>query len=80
MRNGVGSLVVSSLLRPHACVRLPATEPLEAVAMPTPPPANVKIKVVPRGKVVGFRCGTKTQRSPPKVRSEHGRDGGEHMR
>nr|XP_043887501.1 matrix metallopeptidase 23bb [Solea senegalensis] len=42
-------------------------EPLEAVATPTPPPANVKIKMVPRGKVVGFRCGTKNPRSPPKV-------------
>lgn len=44
-------------------------EPLDAVATPTPPPANVKIKMVPRGKVVGFRCGTKNPRSPPKVRS-----------
>ncbi|KAM8903650.1 matrix metallopeptidase 23bb isoform 3-T3 [Spinachia spinachia] len=42
-------------------------EPVEAVAMPTLPPANVKIKMVPRGKVVGFRCGTKNLRSPPKV-------------
>ncbi|CAK6979946.1 matrix metallopeptidase 23bb isoform X1 [Scomber scombrus] len=42
-------------------------EPLEAVSTPTPPPANVKIKMVPRGKVVGFRCGTKNPRSPPKV-------------
>lgn len=40
------------------------------VATPTSPPANVKIKMVPRGKVVGFRCGTKSLRSPPKVRSE----------
>uniref|UniRef100_A0A4W6DBZ2 Matrix metallopeptidase 23bb n=1 Tax=Lates calcarifer TaxID=8187 RepID=A0A4W6DBZ2_LATCA len=32
-------------------------EPLEA------------IKMVPRGKVVGFRCGTKNPRSPPKVSS-----------
>lgn len=46
-------------------------EPLEAVATPTPTPANVKIKMVPRGKVVGFRCGTKNPRSPPKVRSAH---------
>lgn len=44
-------------------------EPLEAVTTPTPPPANVKIKMVPRGKVVGFRCGTKNPRSLPKVRS-----------
>lgn len=44
-------------------------EPLEAVTTPTPPPANVKVKMVPRGKVVGFRCGTKNPRSPPKVRS-----------
>ncbi|XP_067362345.1 matrix metallopeptidase 23bb isoform X1 [Channa argus] len=42
-------------------------EPVEAVTTPTPPPANVKIKMVPRGKVVGFRCGTKNPRSPPKV-------------
>ncbi|XP_014894591.1 matrix metallopeptidase 23bb isoform X2 [Poecilia latipinna] len=42
-------------------------EPLDVVAMPTSPPANVKIKMVPRGKVVGFRCGTKSLRSPPKV-------------
>ncbi|KAK1785158.1 hypothetical protein P4O66_018565, partial [Electrophorus voltai] len=43
-------------------------EPLDAVTTPTSPPANVKIKVVPRGKVVGFRCGTKNTRVPPKVR------------
>ncbi|XP_071352458.1 matrix metallopeptidase 23bb isoform X3 [Trachinotus anak] len=42
-------------------------EPLEAVTTPTPSPANIKIKMVPRGKVVGFRCGTKNPRSPPKV-------------
>ncbi|XP_077961239.1 matrix metallopeptidase 23bb isoform X2 [Gasterosteus aculeatus] len=42
-------------------------EPLEAVATPTLPPTNVKIKMVPRGKVVGFRCGTKNLRLPPKV-------------
>ncbi|XP_023992410.1 matrix metalloproteinase-23-like isoform X2 [Salvelinus sp. IW2-2015] len=42
-------------------------EPLEAVTTLSPPPANVKIKIVPRGKVVGFRCGTKNPRSPPKV-------------
>uniref|UniRef100_A0A3Q2DMZ7 Matrix metallopeptidase 23bb n=1 Tax=Cyprinodon variegatus TaxID=28743 RepID=A0A3Q2DMZ7_CYPVA len=42
-------------------------EPLDVVTTPTSPPANVKIKMVPRGKVVGFRCGTKTHRSPPKV-------------
>ncbi|MED6273912.1 hypothetical protein ILYODFUR_010895 [Ilyodon furcidens] len=42
-------------------------EPLDVVATPTSPPANVKIKMVPRGKVVGFRCGTKSPRSPPKV-------------
>lgn len=50
---------------------VPVTEPLEDVSTPTPPQANIKIKMVPRGKVVGFRCGTKTQRSPPKVRSGH---------
>ena len=49
------------------CHSLP-TEPLEAVTTPTTPPANVKIKMVSRGKVVGFRCGTKNPRSPPKVR------------
>ncbi|XP_034404400.1 matrix metallopeptidase 23bb [Cyclopterus lumpus] len=42
-------------------------EPLEAVTTPMLPLANVKIKMVPRGKVVGFRCGTKNLRSPPKV-------------
>ncbi|CDQ69256.1 unnamed protein product [Oncorhynchus mykiss] len=42
-------------------------EPLEAVTTPTPLPSNVKVKMVPRGKVVGFRCGTKNPRSPPKV-------------
>uniref|UniRef100_A0AAR2KK81 Matrix metallopeptidase 23bb n=2 Tax=Pygocentrus nattereri TaxID=42514 RepID=A0AAR2KK81_PYGNA len=42
-------------------------EPLDAVSTPTPPPANVKVKMVPRGKVVGFRCGTKNTRVPPKV-------------
>lgn len=42
-------------------------EPLDAVSTPTPPPENVKIKIVPRGKVVGFRCGTKSTRVPPKV-------------
>ncbi|XP_061538139.1 matrix metallopeptidase 23bb [Phycodurus eques] len=41
-------------------------EPPEAAATPTPPP-NVRVKVVPRGKVVGFRCGTKNPRSPPRV-------------
>ncbi|KAK3570278.1 hypothetical protein QTP86_017207 [Hemibagrus guttatus] len=43
-------------------------EPPEAGSTPTPPPANVKIKMVPRGKVVGFRCGTKNTKVPPKVR------------
>ncbi|XP_037533889.1 matrix metalloproteinase-23-like [Nematolebias whitei] len=43
-------------------------EPLEVVATPTPSSANIKVKMVPRGKVVGFRCGTKSLRSPPKVR------------
>lgn len=43
-------------------------EPLEAVATPTPPPANLKVKVVPRGKVVGFRCGARSPRSAPKIR------------
>ncbi|XP_039478432.1 matrix metallopeptidase 23bb isoform X1 [Oreochromis aureus] len=42
-------------------------EPLEVVTTATPPAANTKIKMVPRGKVVGFRCGTKNTRSPPKV-------------
>ncbi|KAM9820280.1 matrix metallopeptidase 23bb [Neosynchiropus ocellatus] len=42
-------------------------EPPEAPATPTAPPANVKVKLVPRGRVVGFRCGTKSPRSPPKV-------------
>ncbi|CAG02138.1 unnamed protein product, partial [Tetraodon nigroviridis] len=42
-------------------------QPLEAVATPTPPPANVKLKLVPRGKVVGFRCGSRNPRSAPKV-------------
>ncbi|XP_053478711.1 matrix metallopeptidase 23bb isoform X1 [Ictalurus furcatus] len=42
--------------------------PPEAGSTPTPPPANVKIKMVPRGKVVGFRCGTKNTKVPPKVR------------
>lgn len=45
-----------------------SSEPLDAVSTPTPPPENVKIKIVPRGKVVGFRCGTKNTRVPPKVR------------
>ncbi len=43
-----------------------SSEPLDAVSTPTPPPENVKIKIVPRGKVVGFRCGTKNTRVPPK--------------
>lgn len=51
------------------------TEPLDVVTTPTSPPANVKIKMVPRGKVVGFRCGTKTHRSPPKVRSAQTKTG-----
>ncbi|XP_013884198.1 matrix metallopeptidase 23bb isoform X3 [Austrofundulus limnaeus] len=42
-------------------------KPLEVVTTPTPPPANIKVKMVPRGKVVGFRCGSKTLRSLPKV-------------
>uniref|UniRef100_A0A3P9AXS3 Matrix metallopeptidase 23bb n=1 Tax=Maylandia zebra TaxID=106582 RepID=A0A3P9AXS3_9CICH len=42
-------------------------EPLEVVTTATPPAANTKIKMVPRGKVVGFRCGTKSTRSPPKI-------------
>ncbi|KAM9734292.1 matrix metallopeptidase 23bb [Menidia menidia] len=42
-------------------------EPLEAVATPTPPPANLKIKTVPRGKVVGFRCGARRAQSPPQI-------------
>ncbi|XP_061682757.1 matrix metallopeptidase 23bb isoform X5 [Syngnathoides biaculeatus] len=41
-------------------------EPPEAAATPTPP-ANVRVKVVPRGKVVGFRCGTKNPRASPRV-------------
>uniref|UniRef100_H2S9Y0 Matrix metallopeptidase 23bb n=1 Tax=Takifugu rubripes TaxID=31033 RepID=H2S9Y0_TAKRU len=43
-------------------------EPLEALATPTSPPANLKVKMVPRGKVVGFRCGTKSPRPAPKIR------------
>ncbi|CAL8374610.1 matrix metallopeptidase 23bb [Gadus morhua] len=43
-------------------------EPLEVVATPTAAPNNVKVKVVPRGKVVGFRCGTNNPRLAPKVR------------
>ncbi|XP_039899311.1 matrix metallopeptidase 23bb isoform X3 [Simochromis diagramma] len=42
-------------------------EPLEVVTTATPPAANTKIKMVPRGKVVGFRCGTKSTRFPPKI-------------
>lgn len=42
-------------------------EPPEAVAAPTPPPPNVKVKLVPRGKVVAFRCGTRNAESPSKV-------------
>ncbi|TNN01360.1 hypothetical protein fugu_010742 [Takifugu bimaculatus] len=42
-------------------------EPLEALATPTSPPANLKVKMVPRGKVVGFRCGTKSPRPAPKI-------------
>ena len=49
---------------------LPVAEPLEMVAKPTAAPDNVKVKVVPRGKVVGFRCGTSNPRLTPKVRSE----------
>ncbi|KAK5904121.1 hypothetical protein CesoFtcFv8_005716 [Champsocephalus esox] len=41
-------------------------EPVEDVSTPAPPP-NVKIKMVPRGKVVGFRCGNRNLRTPPKV-------------
>ncbi|XP_053737971.1 matrix metalloproteinase-23-like [Synchiropus splendidus] len=48
--------------RCHLCF-----EPPEAAATPTAPPANVKVKLVPRGRVVGFRCGTKSPRSPPKL-------------
>ncbi|KAM8822177.1 matrix metallopeptidase 23bb [Synchiropus picturatus] len=48
--------------RCHLCF-----EPPEAAATPTAPPANLKVKLVPRGRVVGFRCGTKSPRSPPKV-------------
>lgn len=44
--------------RCHLC-----SEPLEAVATPTPD--NIKVKLVPRGKVVGFRCGTRNPRSAP---------------
>ncbi|XP_061575974.1 matrix metallopeptidase 23bb isoform X2 [Cololabis saira] len=39
-------------------------EPLETVATATPPP-HLKVKMVPRGRVVGFRCGTRTPRAPP---------------
>lgn len=53
-----------------SCLDLvPTSEPLEVVATPTPASANIKVKMVPRGKVVGFRCGTKSLRSPSKVRS-----------
>ncbi|KAG5836988.1 hypothetical protein ANANG_G00234480 [Anguilla anguilla] len=42
-------------------------EPLEDDTTPTSPPPNIKTKLVPRGKVVGFRCGAKNPRGPPKV-------------
>lgn len=56
------------LQRVLKCTKMCPSEPLDAVSTPTPPPANVKIKMVPRGKVVGFRCGTKNTKVPPKVR------------
>ncbi|KAM9813136.1 matrix metallopeptidase 23bb isoform X5 [Syngnathus typhle] len=50
---------------PRRC-RLCSEAP-EAMTTP-PPPANVRVKVVSRGKVVGFRCGTKNLPWPaPKV-------------
>ncbi|XP_078785987.1 matrix metallopeptidase 23bb isoform X4 [Oryzias latipes] len=42
-------------------------EPLEMLATPTPPSTNVKVKTVPRGRVVGFRCGTKKPRPRSKL-------------
>uniref|UniRef100_A0A3Q3D7E2 Matrix metallopeptidase 23bb n=1 Tax=Hippocampus comes TaxID=109280 RepID=A0A3Q3D7E2_HIPCM len=44
------------------------SEPPEVVATPTPP-ASVRVKVVPRGKVVAFRCSPKNPKArwPPKV-------------
>ena len=60
------SLIVLTFLSVTAIC--PFLEPLDAISTPTPPPANVKVKMVPRGKVVGFRCGTKSAKVPPKVR------------
>ncbi|XP_036070718.1 matrix metallopeptidase 23bb isoform X3 [Oryzias melastigma] len=42
-------------------------EPLEILTTPTAPSANIKVKTVPRGRVVGFRCGTKKPRPRSKV-------------
>ncbi|KAL4647047.1 matrix metalloproteinase-23-like isoform X1 [Arapaima gigas] len=36
-------------------------------ATPTPPTSTVRLKLVPRGRIVGFRCGAKLQRVLPKV-------------
>ncbi|KAM9813132.1 matrix metallopeptidase 23bb isoform 2-T5 [Syngnathus typhle] len=65
---------------PRRC-RLCSEAP-EAMTTP-PPPANVRVKVVSRGKVVGFRCGTKNLPWPaPKVRSAqpHALSGGEPLK
>ncbi|CAL1571230.1 unnamed protein product [Knipowitschia caucasica] len=37
-------------------------------AAPTAPPAHLRVKTVPRGKVVGFRCGTRNLRNQRKIR------------
>ncbi|XP_072318261.1 matrix metallopeptidase 23bb [Eucyclogobius newberryi] len=39
----------------------------QSESTPTPPTPNLKVKTVPRGKVVGFRCGTKNMRNYPKI-------------
>ncbi|XP_077578829.1 matrix metallopeptidase 23bb [Stigmatopora nigra] len=41
-------------------------EPPDADVTPAPPP-NVKVKVVPRGKVVAFRCGGRNLSSTPRA-------------
>ncbi|XP_023677361.2 matrix metallopeptidase 23bb isoform X1 [Paramormyrops kingsleyae] len=43
-------------------------EPLDAVTMPTPPASNIRVKLVPRGRVARFRCGANTPKTPSKVR------------
>ncbi|XP_018604137.1 matrix metallopeptidase 23bb isoform X2 [Scleropages formosus] len=40
-------------------------DPPETV--PTAPPSSARVKLVPRGRVVGFRCGTNVRRAPPTV-------------